>query len=172
MSRTIDDFRDFFKPQKEKRSFNIKDIYNKTISLFNNDLKTIKIITNINDIEIVGYDSELIQVLMNIMNNAVHILNQQEIKTKLIFINIYKTSNSAIIEIHDNAGGVPLDIIHRIFEPYFTTKHKSQGTGIGLYMSEEIINKHMKGSLVVNNIEFKYEEVSYKGAQFTIELPL
>ena len=90
----------------------------------------------------------------------------------LQFINIYKKENSVIISIKDNAGGIKNDVINRIFEPYFTTKHQSQGTGIGLYMSLEIIEKHMNGTLSCSNKEFVYNDIKYKGAIFIIELPV
>jgi signal transduction histidine kinase len=77
-----------------------------------------------------------------------------------------------LLEIKDNAGGIPENIIERIFEPYFTTKYQSQGTGIGLYMSSEIIHKSMNGKINVKNITFDYEEKNYTGALFTILIPL
>ena len=91
---------------------------------------------------------------------------------KYIFIDIYKEQNQAILIIKDSAGGIKEDILNRIFEPYFTTKHKSQGTGIGLYMSLEIIQKHMDGTLTATNEEFTYENKDFKGAMFKIILPL
>jgi signal transduction histidine kinase len=74
------------------------------------------------------------------------------------------------IEIKDNAGGIKEEIIDRIFEPYFTTKHKAQGTGIGLYMSKEIVEKHLDGVLLVSNEKYTYENIDYFGAKFTIEI--
>ncbi len=81
-------------------------------------------------------------------------------------------NKKAIIEIKDNAGGIEENILDRIFEPYFTTKESKQGTGIGLYMCNEIIVKHLNGRIFVTNESFEYEENKYKGSQFTIELPL
>lgn len=91
---------------------------------------------------------------------------------KFIFINVLKNDNKAIIKIADNGGGIDEKIIDKVCEPYFTTKHQSQGTGIGLYMTEEIIVKHMYGKFTISNIETIYENVTYKGAQITIELDL
>ncbi len=175
LSKTIDDFRDFFKTHKEKTTFNVKDIYKKTLALLESKFKNreIEVVENIKDIEIYGLDGELIQSIMNILNNARDILETKEKhKRRLIFIDIYLHNKNVIIKIKDNGGGIPNDIINKIFEPYFTTKHKSQGTGIGLYMSEEMIVKHMKGNLTVENEEFEYEGESYKGACFTITLPI
>ena len=95
-----------------------------------------------------------------------------EIKNKYIFIDIYKEENKVIILIKDNAGGIKENILTRIFEPYFTTKHKSQGTGIGLYMSQEIIINHMNGAISCYNSNFEYNNKTYKGAAFKISLPL
>lgn len=96
----------------------------------------------------------------------------KEKKDKLIFIDILKNNDKAVIKIKDTAGGIKEDIINRIFEPYFTTKHKSQGTGIGLYMTLEIVDKHMNGEISVSNKEFVYNKTKYVGAEFKIILPL
>jgi len=174
LSQTIDDFRDFFKPDKEKVDFNIKDIYLKTLKLLSSKLDSldIKLIENLEDIQIHNLENELMQVVINILNNARDILETKEEQDKLIFVNIYKNEEFAIIDIIDNAGGIPEDIIDKIFEPYFTTKHKSNGTGIGLYMSHEMIFKHMNGFLLVENIEYDYNSNNYKGAKFSVKVPL
>jgi signal transduction histidine kinase len=109
---------------------------------------------------------------MNIINNAKDAISLSKNNTKLIFVNIYEKDNNAIISIYDNAGGIENSIIDKIFEPYFTTKHKAQGTGIGLYMSNEIITKHMNGQIIVYNKEFIYENILYKGALFEITIPI
>ena len=164
LSNTIDDFRYFFKPQKEREDFYLKQCCNKTIELLNTNFldKNIKIISQIEDIKISGYETELIQVLINILNNSKDAL-ETVLDEKLILIDIIKENKKAIIKIKDNAGGIPEDIIDKIFEPYFTTKHQSQGTGIGLYMSQEIIHKHMNGYFDISNTEFEYKGKTYKG---------
>ena len=174
MSKTIDDFREFFKPQKDKKVVNLSSLYKKMHNLLGEDFKNkdIEIITDLSDVEIKTFDNELIQVLLNIINNAIYAIGTQGVQRKLIFINAYKERNNVIIEIQDNAGGIKEDIIERIFEPYFTTKHKSQGTGIGLYMSSEIIKKHMDGEIIVKNVEYEYEKDNFKGAKFRIKLPI
>ena len=174
LSSTIDDFRDFFKQDKEKEKFDIKNTFTKALSLISHQLinKDIQIIKNINEVSIFALENELIQVLINLLNNARDELLKKEKQKLLIFITVYKDDNYVFIEIKDNAGGINKEIINRIFEPYFTTKHKSQGTGIGLYMSEEIISKHMNGVLTVKNTDFTYENIDYTGASFLIKIPV
>jgi signal transduction histidine kinase len=173
LSETIDDFRDFFKPDKERVVFDLNLSIEKTLKLLSSQIKNKEIIISLNtqDIEVDNFERELLQVLLNILKNAIDALELKEGK-KYIFINISKDEEYAIIQIKDNAGGIPSEIIERIFEPYFTTKHQSQGTGIGLYMSQEIISRHMDGILSVENCLYKYEKSTFKGAKFTIKLPL
>ena len=109
-------------------------------------------------------------MLVNILNNAADALILNKNERKLIFIEAYQRNNYSYIKIKDNAGGIPENIIDRIFEPYFTTKHKSLGTGIGLYMSQEIITKQLKGKLSVYNKSLKYENKDYFGACFKIDI--
>jgi len=172
LSETIDDFRNFYKPNKTKNIFSIKDIYEKTIKLVSAQFlnKEIHIDNKIQDAQIFSIENELIQVLINILNNARDAFERKNIDQKIVLIEIYTKENKVYIEILDNAGGVPSKIIDRIFEPYFTTKHQSQGTGIGLYMSEEIIKKHLYGNIYIKNKEFIYKKTPYKGALFTIVL--
>ena len=130
-------------------------------------------IENIEDIEITALENELTQAILNIINNAKDVLLISSTdRRKLIFIDIYKRNNSAVIEIKDSGGGISTDIIDKIFEPYFTTKHQSQGTGIGLYMTESIITKHLNGEIAAITTEYEYEGIIYSGAKFRIEIPL
>ncbi|PKI79962.1 histidine kinase [Malaciobacter halophilus] len=175
LSKTIEDFRNFYEPNKNIVGFNIKTIYTKTLNIisFKYENLNIKFFEKIEDVDMIGLDSELIQVVINLLNNSKDALetNNDEIE-RFIFVEIFSIKQNLIIKIRDNAGGVDEEIIDRIFEPYFTTKHKAQGTGIGLYMSQEIISKHMNGEINVCNKEFKYNNKNYKGAQFTIKIPL
>ena len=172
LSNTIDDFRYFFKPQKEKNDFYLEKCCKKTVDLINPNFlnKDIQIIYKIENIKILGYETELIQVLINILNNSKDALTSIENENKLIFIDVFKENDKAIIEIKDNAGGIDENIINKIFEPYFTTKHQSQGTGIGLFMCQEIIYKHMNGKISISNITFEYKSKTYKGALTRITL--
>ena len=114
---------------------------------------------------------EIIQVLMNILMNAKDALEHKE-SEKLILIKVKKVKEKISISIRDNAGGVPEDIIDKIFEPYFTTKHQFNGTGIGLYMSKLIVEKHLDGELNVKNISYSFKNKIHKGALFKIILPI
>ena len=174
LSQTIDDFRNFFTPNKVKSEFSIQSIINKTKDLISASFKTnnINIIEDIADIHIYALENELTQALLNIIKNAKDILITLEDRKRLIFIKVYEKKGILYIEIKDNGGGVPNDIIDKIFEPYFTTKHKSQGTGIGLYMTQSIITKHLHGKIYVKNVEYNYKNEKYKGANFIIEIPL
>jgi signal transduction histidine kinase len=175
LSQTIDDFRDFFKPNKKRVNFGIESIYIKTMNLVESKFKysDIEVIENLTDVEIFGLDGELIQVLMILLNNAKDVLEMKDKKEKrYIFIDIYEKDENVIIQIKDNGNGISENIMNKIFEPYFTTKHKSQGTGIGLYMCEEIIVKHMYGNISVENVEYIYKGTKCKGACFSLSLPI
>ena len=174
LSQTIEDFRDFSSPNKISTEFNLNTTINKAINLLKLQFtqKDINIITIINHSKIYGYENELIQVIINICNNARDELLKLTKEKRLIFIETKIEDKKVEISIKDNAGGIDESIINRIFEPYFTTKHKSQGTGIGLFMSQQIIVNHMKGTLEVKNINFSYDKQDYRGAIFTITLKL
>lgn len=175
LSQTIDDFRNFYKPNKNKTEFYVLDTVDKVINLTNSQFSSngIKIIKSGENIKINTYENELIQVIINLLNNARDELLKKDFEDeKLIFINVYKKNKKLFLEIKDNARGVSAQIIDKIFEAYFTTKNDIEGTGIGLYMSNEIITKSMKGKISVSNIEFEYESKKYIGAKFSIILPL
>ena len=175
LSHTIEDFRGFFNPSNNKiHEFDILNTLSKTLKLVSAQFtaKDIEIIQNIESCELLSIENEMIQVLVNILNNARDALLTIEKQRRLLFINTYKKDEILYIEILDNAGGIEKDIINKIFEPYFTTKHKSQGTGIGLYMSQDIIKKHLNGNLIVSNEKYKYEGIDYIGAKFTVKIIL
>ncbi|KLE00148.1 sensor histidine kinase [Aliarcobacter butzleri] len=173
LSQTIDDFRNFFIPNKEKSKVNLIEIFKKTLDLISAQFssKDIKIIKNIEGVEFESYENELIQALINILNNSRDELIKKD-DERFIFVDAFEKDNFINITIKDNAGGVIKENLDKIFEPYFTTKYKSQGTGIGLYMTEEIITKHLNGTICVENVEFTYDEKEYFGAEFTIRIDL
>jgi len=173
LSNTIDDFRNFFKADTQMREFNINDAIKNSLSLIDSSLKSsfIHVQNEINKDEyIYGLKNEFIQAIMNIITNAKDaFLINGDIDSKIIMISLKKSNNYLVISIQDNAGGISNDIISKIFEPYFTTKHKSQGTGIGLYMTHQIITEHMNGNIKVRNKTFEYNNKKYKGANFVIK---
>ena len=172
LSNTIDSFRDFFEIKNEKTYFNLLELIKKTMSLVEIGLKTdkIKLINKVDNVQLYGYYNELIQVLINIINNAKDALIKNDIEKKLIIIQSFEYEDKIKISIKDNAKGIDEKIIKKIFEPYFTTKHQSQGTGLGLYNVYEMVTKHMHGSIDVKNVSFNYEGVDYTGAEFIITI--
>ncbi|NVJ54237.1 MAG: PAS domain S-box protein [Campylobacteraceae bacterium] len=173
LSQTIEDFRSFLKLDKEVQLFNIEKAISDALNLSSVNRKNKAILIDCDlekNLQVYGVRNEFIQVLMNVLRNAEDALSNQKIE-KLILINSFLSGQKVIIKIVDNAGGIDSNIISRIFEPYFTTKHQSQGTGIGLYMSQEIIKNHMKGELSVENHSYNYKGKNYRGACFIIELP-
>lgn len=175
ISQTIDDFKNFFNPNKERTLFLISDSIDETFKLVSFQFKNnnIEIIKNISEVSLYGSQNELQQVFVNLLKNAKEELIKKSSKEKrLIFIDIYLDNDNAIIKIKDNADGIPEKIIENVFDSYFTTKEKDGGSGIGLYISKQIIEGSMKGSITVENKEFIYENENYKGAEFTILIPM
>ncbi len=172
LSHTIDDFRDFFKQSKNKEEFKLLETINDAIKLSNIRNRAIELELHCDDIKIVGFKNEILQVLLNILNNSKYVLDEKELEYKLIKIELTKVNDNALLCITDNGGGIEEDKISKVFEPYFTTKHKSQGTGIGLYMCEQIITKHFNGQISIQNINFEYKGKYYFGVRVKIELPI
>ena len=175
LSNTLDDFSDYLKPNRKKIKFNVGETIDKSILLITSQFKceNIEIIKNNSTLNAYGYKNDFIQSFLNLLNNSKDALKNIENEKKLILIDIKPIDEMSVeIKIKDNAGGIPDDIIDKIFEARFTTKSKSDGSGIGLHMTKEMIEKHMFGKLEVKNVEYKYEGISYKGAQFTINLPM
>ena len=167
LSKTIDDFRGFFKPSKKKELANLQSIFDNTKNIIGKSLENsaIDLIINIEEnIKLKIYKSELLQVLLNLINNAKDALQDSDTDSKKIELQAYKEDDFIVFKICDNAGGVELGIIDKIFEPYFSTKLQKNGTGLGLYMSKIIVDKHLLGKIWVEN--------SSNGACFMIKIPL
>lgn len=165
MSQTIDDFRYFFHQDKEKTHFSANQAVARAVDFISPSLEDKGISISIDEqdeIEIFGYSNEYAQVLLNIFSNAKDTLVERRIASPHIRISIFKTGQRGVVTITDNGGGIPPEIMPKIFDPYFTTKEKTQGTGIGLYMSKIIIEQNMEGSLSARNIG--------DGASFRIEV--
>lgn len=171
LSHTIDDFRDFFNSKKEKEEFVIAKTIEKTLLLLSSKFRNDKImlVSDMCDAKINSLENEFIQVLMNILNNAKDAL--QDVKgEKYIFIKVKEENNHVIIDISDNAGGINSSIIDKIFDSNFTTKSNTNGTGIGLFMTKEIVTEHMEGTIIVKNENILYNNQKYIGANFKITL--
>ncbi len=175
LSKTIDDFRNFFKADKIIEDFCINESILRVLKLLKSSIQNhnIQVETHLNgDLIINGYPNEFLQVLVNIINNAKDALMTQDINARFMNIKTFIKNKRCVIEVNDNGGGVDETIVSKIFDPYFTTKHKSQGTGIGLYMSHQIVVEHMKGSIYAKNIEFIKDKKNYKGCSLVIVLPI
>jgi len=164
MSQTIDDFRNFFKPNKERVVFNVAEEIKKTLSLIEGSLhgKHIDVqMAQKEDPAVTGFPNEFAQALINIINNAKDVLVERNVQAPQVLITVDAEEGRAVVTISDNAGGIPDNVVDKIFTPYFTTKGPS-GTGVGLFMSKNIIENNMGGVLTVRNIE--------EGAEFRIVL--
>lgn len=174
LSQTIDDFKNFIKGERIKKSFCLKDNINSFLHLIDGKLKSnnIKIILDLdNHIQVNGYENELIQCLMNIVNNSRDALLELINDYRLIFISTFIKDDKIVIAIKDNAQGIPENVLPNIFEPYFTTKKESQGTGLGLHMTHSLIVEGMNGTIDAKNVSYQYNSNDEIGAEFTISLP-
>lgn len=163
MSQTIDDFRNFFKPEKQMLLFDVKATVQKTISfieptLKNNNIKLDCLLDD--DIHVMGYGNEYAQVVLNLLNNAKDAVIERGVLSPTIQVSLTRENQKSVLLIQDNGGGISSEYMEKIFTPYFSTKNPGQGTGIGLYMSKTIIEKNMNGMLTFKNTE--------KGACFSI----
>lgn len=165
MSETIDDFRDFFSNDKEKIKFNILEQINSIVNIVSGGLKANNIKLDIimrKNPELYGYKNEFSQVLINLINNAKDELSLRKIENPYIKITIFEEDENIIVIVEDNAGGIKVNPVDMIFEPFFTYE-KQNGSGIGLFMSKLIIEKNMEGKLKASN--------KNDGAFFEIILP-
>jgi len=163
LSTTVDDFRNFFQPNKQKELTKISELIDNTLLIIEESIKTKNIALNkkyITDFTIELYKNEMIQVILNMLKNSEDQLLENHIQDPIITIEIKNIDNSCQINIYDNGGGIPEDIIENIFDPYFSTKDEKNGTGLGLYMSKVIVEDHNQGTLTVHNTK--------DGACFTI----
>lgn len=176
MSNTLDDFRNFFEPNKTKNSFEISSCIEHSLELSKYSLmqSNIKVELDLKkDIEISGYYNELSHVFLNIISNSKDaLLSHSDKDARIIDITLKKQKNNAIVTIIDNGGGIDESILPKVFEPYYTTKYKSAGTGIGLYMSKQIVEKHMDGTIECNTIKKRFFDKEFTCTVFVIQLPI
>jgi len=177
LSQVIEDFKNYVKGEKESVVFDLNDAINNSLTIFDSSIQSnnLTIIKELDDeIIIKNYKNELVQAVLNVLNNAKDALleNCKNEDDRFIFITTKKSEDKAILIIRDSAGGIPNNIINKIFEPYFTTKGKEQGTGLGLYMTYQIIIESMKGEIKVENDSFEINNKTYNGAKFIISFDL
>ena len=164
LSQTIDDFQDFLKKDKKKNEFilysNIEKVLNILYSSFR--MHDIILIENVDKSSTIKtYENELKQVILNILNNSKDALKNITNSKRYIQINTLNCDNIIYLEFIDNGGGIPEEILNRVFEPYFTTKHKTQGTGLGLYMTHKIITQSIGGEISIENCEYTFENTKF-----------
>lgn len=163
MSQTINDFREFFRPEREKVTFSPREVIRNSLRLVEGNLRERRISVEViehGELPAVGYPNQFAQVVLNILSNARDALVERNVPDPWIRVELSVQGDRSVITIRDNAGGIPLDVMPRIFDPYFTTK--KDGTGIGLHMSRTIIERNMSGSLTARN--------ETEGAAFCLEL--
>jgi signal transduction histidine kinase len=165
MTQTIDVFRDFYRPDKQQVAFRIKEAIETTLDFITPALRfhSISVECDVDpELAAFGYPKEYSQVLLNILGNARDALKERKADKPKVTVRAFSEDDRAVVTITDNAGGIPETKIDKVFDLYFTTKEASGGTGIGLYMSRNIIEKNMGGRLSAANVD--------GGAQFRIEL--
>lgn len=166
LSQTINDFRNFFRPDNEQEECSLADLIERSIEIIKKSFENNEITVTIKqhkDITLYTYPHEIMQVVLNILKNAEDIFIEREIKPAELIIETREDDDNYIVAFEDNAGGIDEEIIEKIFDPYFSTKNKKNGTGLGLYMSKVIISEHCHGTLTADNTE--------AGARFTMTLP-
>jgi len=167
LSDTIDDFRNFFKPNKEKIEINCNEVVESVLGIIKHSIANhnIQLHLDLNTHHrFFAYSNELKQVVLNLIKNAEDVLLENKTVNPYIKIVTYQKNSRSILEVSDNGGGIPENIIDNIFDPYFSTKLEKNGTGLGLYMSKTITEKHCNGSLSANNTN--------EGALFRVELSI
>jgi signal transduction histidine kinase len=166
MSNTIENFSNFFKPDKEKQHFMLHESIEEALHILSRVLKRdmIQVKTSYEDVSVLGITNEFTQVIVNLLKNSRDAFVENGVLIREITIEVKKEDSYALVYVEDNAGGIEEKERYKIFEPYFTTKHTSQGTGLGLFMSKMICQKGFNGSLDVT---------SKKGtSRFIIKIPL
>lgn len=168
LSNTINDFRNFYSPNKPKSTFEVSEMIERIaqMALADKGLHNIQLQLELaKEIKIYTYENELMQVILNLLNNAKDAIIEHHIENPFIRIILNANEHQILISVLDNAGGIPDEMMPKLFDPYFSTKKQKNGTGLGLYMSKTIIQTHLNGSITVQN------DVKFHGARFEITLP-
>lgn len=153
LSETIDDFRNFFKQNKELRTLTLHHLFHKSTQLLQSEMKVFNIVYEESfdeNVKITTYQNELVQTVINILKNSIDAFKEINRENQKITVKAYELETHIIIEIEDNAGGISKEILTKVFEPYFSTKSKN-GTGLGLYVCKTIIEEHLKGKITMRS---------------------
>lgn len=167
LSQTIDDFRNFFKPEREMKKLSVNFPVESALKIINKAFENNNIQLHVqleSNAEVMIFEQEMIQVVLNLLNNARDAMEDKQVSNPEVYIRTYKEDGYTCFSISDNGGGVAESIRKKIFDPYFSTKEDKNGTGLGLYMSNIIVRKHHGGKIELHNTE--------KGACFTVKLPI
>lgn len=165
MSSTIDDFREFFRPNRDKTAFDVKTAVQEALQIVEMSFRHHHVLFRLDGeegLQAYGYPNEFSQVLLNILNNARDAICRNTERPGEIIVTVEREETCAVVRIADTGGGIPEDVLPKVFDPYFTTKEK--GSGIGLYMTRIIIEDHMNGSIEARN--------TGQGAEFVVRCPL
>ena len=165
LSQTLNNFRNFYAPDKEKSKFNLNRVVAETVSFIEGSFKDERIeikVESADDLLVEGFPNEFSQVLLNILFNARDALSERPNGSARIMLRTFAEKGKGVVTITDNGGGIKQDVMERIFEPYFTTKDNGKATGLGLFMAKTVIEKNMGGRLTARNVE--------GGAEFRIEV--
>ena len=170
LSDTIDDFRQLFKNYLEKSENETEKLIGMALDKFEKYIKSnnIEVVKNIDNFMAMLYENEFIQIISNIIEN----IEEHAKDNKYIFISVYKEDTDMVVKIKDNGGGVSEELLDKIFEAYFTTKHKYMGKGMGLYVVHQMVQEYFKGTVEANNDTYEYEGKTYTGLELTITIPM
>jgi len=172
MIETINLFRNFFNPNKKQELVNLSDVVERSLAILNDFLIDTKVIKDfqVTNNQILIYQNEIIQVCINILKNASEVQDEKKVENKIIKISVTEDEKYQILTIQDNAGGIDETIIDKIFDNYFSTKDTEHGTGIGLNLAKQILEKQHDGKISVKNATFMDDDIQYIGACFSLKL--
>lgn len=173
LSSVVDDFKEFFKPDTSTQFFDISKAIEKTLNMLSGTFKfnDINVVFEPKDITVHGYKCAVMYTMINLLSNALFALTHVKTEDRYIFVELNQTDNSVDIVIKDSANGIPEEMVIHVFEQYFSTKNLYEGSGLGLYMTKEVVEKKLKGSIKFQNETYTFENKNLRGAKFTLSLP-
>ena len=174
LSSVVDDFKEFFKPDTSTQFFNLSFVIQKTLRMLEGTFKfhDIKVIFEAKEISLHGYKCAIMYTMINLLSNALFALTKVKSDNRYIFIEVEETETNIKISVKDSANGIPQTISNRIFEQYFSTKNLYEGSGLGLYMTKEVVEKKLLGTIEFQNETYTFENKNLTGAKFTLTLPI